>query len=135
MAPGVHRMIGRRLLLPALLAAAAGCATTPPVPARMTAATQLAASAGTVVEVAGERRGPAKLGDFVEVDGTQVYFDVGVAAAVPYGAGIEVVGTLRHVDDADESGCGDGCVQATMPAHWRLDDAHGAPGAGAAGTR
>ena len=111
MAPGVHRMIGRRLLLPALLAAAAGCATTPPVPARMTAATQLAASAGTVVEVAGERRGPAKLGDFVEVDGTQVYFDAG------------------------ESGCGDGCVQATMPAHWRLDDAHGAPGAGAAGTR
>ena len=98
----------------------AGCAT---APVRVQSATALAAHRDTPVIVAGARTGPAKLGDFVLVDGQPVYFAADVAGNAPYGAELVVEGVLRHVEPPAEPGCGDGCERAGMPPHWRLDDA------------
>ena len=98
----------------------AGCAT---APVRVQSATALAAHRDTPVIVAGARTGPAKLGDFVLVDGQPVYFAAEAAGDVPYGGDLVLEGVLRHIEPPVEPGCGEGCERADMPAHWRLDEA------------
>ena len=127
---GRVRSGGFRRSFPALLATAfaavlAACVAAPSTiaPAAVASAADLTANAGHAVQVTGERRGPAKLGDFIAVGDEQVYVDAGVAGDVPYGAALAVTGTLRHVEPPAEPGCGEGCERAEMPAHWRLDAA------------
>ena len=98
----------------------AACATTP---ARVDSAAALAAHRDTPVTVSGDRTGPAKLGDFVLVDGQPVYFAAEAAGDVPYGGDLVLEGVLRHIEPPVEPGCGEGCERADMPAHWRLDEA------------
>ena len=106
--------------LPAAPIHRARCATTP---ARVDSASALAAHRDTPVTVSGERTGPAKLGDFVLVDGQPVYFAAEAAGDVPYGGDLVLEGVLRHIEPPVEPGCGEGCERADMPAHWRLDEA------------
>jgi hypothetical protein len=105
-----------------LAVAVSGCAGVPPRPPLVVDAAGLAARIDRPVRVAGARAGPAKLGDFVVVDGEAVHYDPAVTGDAPYGARVVVDGLLRHVG-ATGADCGEGCVQAAVPSHWYLEDA------------
>jgi hypothetical protein len=109
----MRNRFGTVLMLIATLVVPAAIACAPPPPA-------LYAQVGTRVELAGTLRGPAKLGDFVEVEGEQVYLrdPVAMPASAPYGGTVRISGTLEYFAAPADAGCGDGCEQAEVPSHY-----------------
>jgi hypothetical protein len=106
---------GTVLMLLATLAVPSAIACSPPPPA-------LYAQVGTRVELAGTLRGPAKLGDFVEVEGEgeQVYLrdPADMPEPTPYDDRVRISGTLEYFAAPADAGCGDSCEQAEVPSHY-----------------
>lgn len=115
-------VLGLLVLLAALAATPAGTACEP----THAADRALASRVGENVQLAGHLEGPAKIADFIRVDGQPVYLPVvvGEPARPDYGTRVVARGVLRHFEPpADGCTPGPDCFDAVVPAHYWLEHA------------